>query len=40
LDRRRKLELEGIDSDLANMRKKVEFYEKYIGKLKDLVSQD
>jgi len=40
LERRRKLEMEGVTSDLQNMRRKVEFYQKYIGKLKDLVKED
>jgi len=37
---RRKLELEGYGSDLENMKRKLEFYQKYISKLKSLVEQD
>ena len=33
-DQRRKCEIEGISSDLQNMKRKVDFYQKYIGKLK------
>lgn len=39
-DRRRKCEIEGIASDLSNMKRKVEFYQKYISKLKQLVHED
>ena len=39
-ERRRKLELEGYASDLSAMRKKIVFYEKYVGKLKRLVDED
>jgi hypothetical protein len=39
-ERRRKCEIEGISSDLSNMKKKVEFYQKYILKLKQLVNED
>lgn len=34
---RRKHELEGYGADVENMKKKVAFYQKYIGKLKLLV---
>ena len=37
---RRKLELEGYSADLQNMRRKIEFYQKYIAKLKSLVEED
>lgn len=39
-DRRRRCEIEGISSDLSNMKRKVEFYQKYIAKLKQLVHED
>jgi hypothetical protein len=34
---RRKHELEGYGADLENMKKKMAFYQKYIGKLKMLI---
>jgi len=37
---RRKLELEGYSADLQNMRRKIEFYQKYVAKLKSLVEED
>ena len=37
---RRKLELEGYSADLQNMKRKIEFYQKYITKLKSLVEED
>lgn len=37
---RRKLELDGYGADLENMKRKIEFYQKYITKLKSLVEQD
>jgi|DEB19_MinimDraft_2_1074335.scaffolds.fasta_scaffold306899_1 hypothetical protein len=37
---RRKLELEGYGADLENMKRKIEFYQKYITKLKSLVEED
>ena len=40
VERRRKLELEGYGADLQNMRRKIEFYHKYISKLKTLVEED
>jgi len=40
VETRRKLELEGSCADLENMRRKIEFYQKYITKLKSLVEQD
>ena len=39
-ERRRKCEMEGVQSDLQNMKRKVEFYQKYISKLKQLVEED
>lgn len=36
-ERRRKLALEGYGADLAAMRKKIAFYEKYVSKLRKLV---
>ena len=39
-ERRRKCELEGNGADLQNMEKKVEFYQKYIYKLRSLVAED
>ena len=40
LDQRRKLELEGFSADLQNMQRKINFYHKYISKLKALVEED
>jgi hypothetical protein len=40
IEQRRKLELEGYGADLENMKRKIEFYQKYISKLKSLVEQD
>ena len=37
---RRKLQLEGYGADLQNMQRKIDFYHKYIGKLKTLVEED
>lgn len=39
-EQRRKLELEGYSADLQNMKRKIEFYQKYITKLKALVEED
>ena len=39
-ERRRKLELEGYSADLQNMKRKIDFYQKYIMKLKALVEED
>ena len=39
-DERRKLELEGHAADLQNMKRKIQFYQKYITKLKALVEED
>lgn len=39
-ERRRKHELEGYGSDLQNMKKKIQFYHKYITKLRKLVEED
>lgn len=40
LVRRRACEQSGVASDLQNMKRKVEFYQKYINKLKQLVVED
>ena len=37
---KRKLDLEGFGSDLANLKKRMVFYQNYIGKLKNLVDRD
>ena len=37
---RRKLQLEGYSADLQNMQRKIDFYHKYIGKLRTLVEED
>ena len=37
---KRKLELEGFTSDLQNLKKRMIFYQNYIGKLKKLVDRD
>ena len=37
---KRKLDLEGFASDLANLKKRMVFYQNYIGKLKNLVDRD
>lgn len=39
-ERRRNCEIEGVQADLQNMSRKVDFYKKYIGKLKQLVSDE
>lgn len=39
-ERRRKLDLDGYSADLQQMRKKIDFYTKYILKLKKLVNED
>ena len=39
-EERRRLELEGHAADLQNMKRKIEFYQKYITKLKALVEED
>lgn len=39
-EQRRRLELEGYAADLQNMKRKIEFYQKYIIKLKALVEED
>lgn len=39
-EERRKLELEGYGADLQNMSRKIDFYQKYISKLKGLVEED
>ena len=39
-EERRKLELEGYSADLQNMKRKIDFYQKYITKLKALVEED
>jgi len=40
MDNKRKLDLEGFASDLANLKKRMIFYQNYIGKLKKLVDKD
>lgn len=40
LVRRRACEQSGVASDLQNMKRKVEFYQKYINKLKQLVIEE
>lgn len=37
---KRKLDLEGYQSDLQNLKKRMVFYQNYIGKLKKLVDKD
>jgi len=37
---KRQLDLEGCGSDLANLKKRMVFYQNYIGKLKNLVDRD
>lgn len=39
-EQRRRLDLEGYGSDLSAMKKKINFYQKYIGKLRRLVEED
>jgi len=39
-EERRRLVLEGYCADLQNMKRKIEFYQKYITKLKALVEED
>jgi len=39
-EKRRKLDLEGYCSDLANLKKRMVFYQNYIGKLKTLVDRE
>ena len=39
-ERRRKLDLDGYAADLQSMKKKIDFYTKYIIKLKKLVNED
>ena len=34
------LDLEGFQSDLSNLEKRIVFYQNYIGKLKKLVDRD
>ena len=40
VEERRRLELEGFEADLQNMQRRIEFYQKYIHKLKALVEED
>ena len=40
LTKKRLLELEGFSSDLSNLKKRMIFYQNYIGKLKKLVDRD
>ena len=37
---KRKLDLEGYCSDLSNLKKRMVFYQNYIGKLKTLVDKE
>jgi hypothetical protein len=37
---RRKLELEGYSSDLSAMKKKIQFFQKYIAKMKKAVDEE
>jgi hypothetical protein len=39
-ERRRKLELEGYSSDLSAMKKKIQFFHKYIAKMKKAVDEE
>jgi hypothetical protein len=39
-ERRRKFDLDGYGADLQAMKKKIEFYQKYIMKLKKVVEED
>lgn len=40
MESKRKLDLEGFGSDLSNLKKRMVFYQNYIGKLKKLVDKD
>ena len=39
-ERRRKLELEGYSSDLSAMKKKIQFFQKYIAKMKKAIEEE
>jgi translation initiation factor RLI1 len=39
-ERRRKLELEGYQADLSAMQKKIQFFQKYIAKMKKAVDDE
>ena len=39
-EQRRRLDLEGYGADLKSMKKKINFYQKYIMKLKNIVEED
>jgi hypothetical protein len=39
-ERRRKLELEGYSSDLSAIKKKIQFFQKYIAKMKKAVEEE
>lgn len=39
-ERRRKLELEGYTADLSAMTKKIQFFQKYIAKMKKAVEEE
>ena len=39
-ERRRKLELEGYSADLNSMKKKIQFFQKYIAKMKKAVEEE
>lgn len=39
-EKRRKFDLEGYGADLQSMKKKIDFYQKYIFKLKNIVEEN
>ena len=39
-EKRRKLELEGYGADLSAMKKKIQFFQKFIAKIKKAVDED
>ena len=39
-ERRRKLELEGYNADLSAMKKKIQFFQKYIAKMRKAVDEE
>lgn len=39
-ERRRKLELEGYTADLSSMKKKIQFFQKYIAKMRKAVEDE
>ena len=40
MTKKRQLDLEGFTSDLGNLKKRMVFYQNYIGKLKKLVDRE